>query len=135
MSSYKVNQKNAPIVLAIFVLMYALSAGVPSAMAQENASLGEDLAGGSYLIFQTAATMRKKATMLMPIAQDSTNTAAVNPNQEQTVDEDNFAEFGDDTADHDAANVAVPIAVPINVDEEEEEEVPPECPAGFTLKY
>ena len=55
----------------------------------------------------------------------------LNPNQDQTVDQDDTIIFGDDNADLDAANVAAPIAVPINIEEEEEEEVPPECPPGF----
>jgi hypothetical protein len=52
------------------------------------------------------------------------NNADLTQDQSQTVDQDNTATFGDDTADLDAANVAVPIAVPINVDENEEEEEP-----------
>ena len=127
-------QKKRAYCLSDIFLMYALYAGVPSEMAQENISLGEDLAGSIISNFPDGGDDEEKGDNAnAEIAQDSTNTAAVNPNQEQTVDEDNFAEFGDDTADHDAANVVVPIAVPINVDEEEEEEVPPECPAGFTL--
>ena len=59
--------------------------------------------------------------------QVATNTGTVNPNQDQTLGQDNVGEFADETADLDDTNVAVPIAVPINVDlerekEEEEEE-------------
>ena len=78
MSSYTVNQKNAPIVLAIFVLMYALSAGVPSAMAQENTSLGEDLAGSIISNFPDGGDDEEKGDNAdAEIAPDSTNTAAV----------------------------------------------------------
>jgi hypothetical protein len=67
------------------------------------------------------------------------NTTTVNPNQDQTVDQEDVAEFGDDDAlnvevqdqDQRAVNVAVPIAISIDIDEEE---VPRECPAGFTFK-
>ncbi len=61
----------------------------------------------------------------------ATNTGTVNPNQDQTLGQDNVGEFADETADLDGTNVAVPIAVPINVDlerekkEEEEEEKQP----------
>ena len=54
--------------------------------------------------------------------QAAANTADLTQDQDQTVDQDNTATFGDDTADLDAANVAVPIAIPINVDENQEEE-------------
>jgi hypothetical protein len=54
--------------------------------------------------------------------QGATNDARLQQLQVQNVDQNNFAEFGDDTADQDAANVAIPIAVPINVDENNEEE-------------
>ncbi len=55
--------------------------------------------------------------------QGATNDARLQQLQVQNVDQDNFAEFGDDRADLEAANVAIPIAVPINVDAQEEEEV------------
>jgi hypothetical protein len=58
--------------------------------------------------------------------QGATNDARLQQLQVQNVDQDNFAEFGDDNADLDAANVAIPIAVPVNVDDEEEEVVEPE---------
>lgn len=45
--------------------------------------------------------------------QDSTNTPTLNPNQDQTVDQDDTVIFGDDNADLDAANVAIPIAIPL----------------------
>ncbi len=58
--------------------------------------------------------------------QDSTNSATVNinPNQDQTLDQDNVSEFGDDTGDLGSVNVDVPIAIPINLDIPEEEEPP-----------
>ncbi len=58
--------------------------------------------------------------------QGATNDARLQQLQVQNVDQNNFAEFGDDTAELNAANVAVPIAIPINVDENEEEQQPPE---------
>jgi hypothetical protein len=54
-------------------------------------------------------------------SQAAANDAELNQDQHQTVDQDNTAIFGDDTADLDAINVAIPIAVPINVDENQEE--------------
>ena len=55
--------------------------------------------------------------------QGATNDARLQQVQVQNVDQDNFAEFGDDTAELDSVNVAIPIAVPINVDEQDEDEV------------
>jgi hypothetical protein len=63
--------------------------------------------------------------------QDAANDASLQQVQVQNVDQNNFAEFGDDIADLAAVNVALPVAVPINVQEEEEvveesdDEVPP----------
>lgn len=61
----------------------------------------------------------------------SENYAELTQDQDQTVDQDNFVEFGDDTADLDAANVAIPIALPINVIPLEEladlEDLEPQC--------
>jgi hypothetical protein len=56
--------------------------------------------------------------------QEAENNADIDQDQEQTVTQTNTANFGDDTATLEAANVAIPIAVPINVEEEEEQ--PPE---------
>ena len=58
--------------------------------------------------------------------QAAENNGDLAQDQSQTVDQDNTATFGDDSADLDAANVAVPIAVPINVDENNQEEEPEE---------
>jgi hypothetical protein len=55
--------------------------------------------------------------------QDAANDASLQQVQVQNVDQNNFAEFGDDTAELDVVNLALPIAVPINVQEELEEEV------------
>jgi len=52
---------------------------------------------------------------------DAANGANLQQLQVQNVDQNNFAEFGDDSADLDNVNLAVPIAVPINVDENQEE--------------
>jgi hypothetical protein len=62
--------------------------------------------------------------------QDSTNSATVNvnPNQDQTIDQDNVSEFGYDTGDLGSINVDVPIAIPINLDIIEEEEPPTPTP-------
>ena len=58
--------------------------------------------------------------------QDATNTGTVNPNQDQTLDQDNVGEFGDDTGVLDGINVTVPLAVPIDIDIIEE--APPITP-------
>jgi|SRR5918995_608800 hypothetical protein len=65
--------------------------------------------------------------------QGATNDARLQQLQVQNVDQDNFAEFGDDTADLDAANVAIPIAIPINLQEELEEVEEPEPPVEDTI--
>ena len=117
-------QKNTPLVLLMFTAVCALpAAAVPSAIAQEENE--ENLASS------IVSKVLKDGDADDETDQDSTNAATLNPNQDQTVDQDDTVTFGDDNADLDAANVAVPIAVPINVEEEEEEEVPPECPPGF----
>ena len=53
--------------------------------------------------------------------QEATNEAELKQNQQQDVTQSNVANFGDDTAELNAANIAVPIAVPINVDLDEED--------------
>jgi hypothetical protein len=66
----------------MFTLVCALPAAgvVPAAIAQEDTSLGEDLAGGiiSDVLDGDADD---------EINQDATNTATVNPSQEQDVDQ------------------------------------------------
>ena len=114
--------KNTLLVLVMFTIVCALPAEavVPSAIAQEDnyenlasSIVSEVLKGGDADDDETD--------------QDSTNTATLNPNQDQTVDQDDTVIFGDDdNADLDAANVAIPIAIPISI-----EEVPPECPEAF----
>jgi len=66
---------------------------------------------------------------------EATNFAETHNSQSQDVNQQNFNEFGDDTAsidqDQDAANVAIPIAVPIAVNAlEEAVEVPENVTGG-----
>jgi hypothetical protein len=124
-----------PLVLLIFTVVCALPAAaaavIPSAIAQEeNASLGEDLAGGilSDVLDGGDAVGNENV-------QDATNTATINPNQEQDLDQTDFNVFGDETADliqdQSQANVAVPIGIPVNVEEEEEIVVTPTTPPSL----
>jgi hypothetical protein len=50
--------------------------------------------------------------------QEATNNAHVSQQQHQTVTQDNDVEFGDDSAEQNAANIAVPIADPTDIDED-----------------
>jgi len=118
----------------IFTVMCALPAAagvVPTAIAQEeDASLDDDQNLASDIVSEVLGGGDADDET----DQDATNTATINPNQEQDADQTDFNEFGDETADTDQdqrdANIAVPIAIPINVhlieEEEEEEEQPPE---------
>ena len=121
----------------MFTIVCALPAAgaVQVALAQEDASLGEDLTTGILSnVLEDGGDNEENDDADTEIDQDGTNMGTVNPNQDQTVDQDDTVIFGDDTADIDDANIAVPIAIPINVDvDEEEEEVPLECPPGFTF--
>jgi hypothetical protein len=115
--------KTTPVILVTVTLLCAIipaAAAVPSAIAQEendesfaSSIVSEVLKGGD-------------AEDDDETNQDSPNTVTPNPNQDQTVVQDDTVIFGDDNADLDAANVAIPIAIPISI-----EEVPPECPEGF----
>jgi hypothetical protein len=156
-------QKITPLVLLIFTVLCALPAAaaamIPSAIAQEDDddyddsldddyddSLDDDyddqqdLANGivSEVIEEDGDAADDDENYL-----DSTNTATINPNQEQDLDQTDLNVFGDETADvtgdQRAANVAVPIGIPIDIDVIEEappttltppeEEEPPEFAA------
>src|SRR5215207_11262950 len=114
------NPKTTPLVLAIFTILCALPAAgaIPSAIAQEEeTSLGEDLVGGIISDVDGGDDDEENGgdAADAEIDQDSTDTATVNPNQEdhQNGDQTYFNEFRDNTADLDpyqpAANVGVPI--------------------------
>lgn len=97
------NPKTTPLVLVMFTLVCALPAGIPSAIAQEDTSLEEDLVGG--IISNVLDGDADDAE----VNQDSTDTETVSSNQEdQTVDHDTVI-FGDNTADLDETNVDVPL--------------------------
>lgn len=118
-------QKNTLLVLVMFTIVCALPAAavVPSAIAQEDND--ENLASSIV----SEVLKGDDADDYDETDQDLTNTATLNPNQDQTVDQDDTVIFGDDNADLDTANVAIPIAIPISI-----EEVPPECPEAFALR-
>jgi len=114
------NPKTTALILVMVALVCALPAAgaIPSAIAQEETSLGEDLVGGIVSDVDDGDDDEENGDAPdADIDQDSTDTATVNPNQEdQTVDQTYFNEFRDNTADLDpyqpAANVGVPIATP-----------------------
>ena len=131
------NLKTTPLVLVMFALVCGIipaGAGViPSAIALEDTtSLDEDLALG---IVSDAldgggddddeVNGGDDAADGEIIDQDSTDITILNPNQEdQTVDQTGFNEFGDNTATNfDADQTESNVAVSIDVDEEEEEMV------------
>jgi hypothetical protein len=130
------NLKTTPLVLAMFTLVCGIipAAGViPSAIALEDTtSLDEDLALG---IVSDAldgggddddeVNGGDDAADGEIIDQDSTDIPILNPNQEdQTVDQTGFNEFGDNTATNlDTDQTESNLAVSIDVDEEEEDGV------------
>jgi hypothetical protein len=130
----KMNLKTTPLVLAMFTLVCGIipAAGViPSAIALEDTtSLDEDLALG---IVSDAldgggddddeVNGGDDAADGEIIDQDSTDIPILNPNQEdQTVDQTGFNEFGDNTATNlDTDQTESNVAVSIDVDEEEED--------------
>ena len=106
------DSKTTPLILAIFTLVCALPAAgalLPAIAQEEETSLGEDLTRGTISDVSDGDADDE-------IDQDTTDTATVNSNKDQTVDQTDFNEFGDNTAnldaDQPAANVAVPIATP-----------------------
>jgi hypothetical protein len=143
-----VNPKTKPLVLAIFILLFALpaaaGAAIPPAIAQEDdASLGEDLAGGILSdVLDGVGGHDYEVNDDAETRQDPTNAETVNPNQE----DNNDVQFGGDTntqiaipiidQDQGAANLAANLATNLDIEdiEEEEEKVPPECPPGFALE-
>lgn len=117
------NLKTTPLVLAMFTLVCGIipAAGViPSAIALEDTtSLDEDLALGIV----SDALGGDDAADGEIIDQDSTDIPILNPNQEdQTVDQTGFNEFGDNTATNlDTDQTESNVAASIDVDEEEED--------------
>jgi len=142
--------KVKPLVLAMFTLMCAIipaAGAIPSVIAQEeDTSLGQDLAGGIVSDVLDGGGDDEEENGDADDAetddQDSTDTATVNPNQEDN-NEANFAPQNNNPVaipiinqDQGAANLAAQLAANLdldaaNVDVNEEEEVPPECPEGF----
>lgn len=114
-------RKDAPLVLAIFALLYALPATgavTPAAIAQEeDTSLEEGgLVGGiisNVLDGGSEDGETNGDAGDAEINQDSTDTASsVSPNQEdQTVVQDDTVVFGDNTADIVDTNVGAPIGI------------------------
>jgi len=135
-----VNPKTVRLALAIFIFVCALPAAVavlPAAIAEEeDASLGQDLAGG-IVSDVLDGSIDEGVNDDAGISQDPTNDETVNPSQE----DNNGARFGGDTntqiavpiidQDQGAANSESNLAG--NLDLDIQEEVPPECPPGFTL--
>lgn len=124
--------KTTPLVLVMFALVGALSAGaVPAAIAQEDTSLGQDLAGGivSDVLDGSVNDDDQNGDADDEINQDATVTATVNRNQEQNGNEDNVDEFADDTisltAEQHPGNAGVPIGLSIDTAEEETPTPPP----------
>ena len=151
------NPKTKPLVLAIFILLFALpaaaGAAIPAAIAQEeDASLGAGLARSlvSDVLDGGGDDEEENGDADdAEIDQESTDTATVNPNQEdQTIDQDDdTVTFGDDTnrqtaipiiaQDQRAANLAEQLAANLDVNSIPSS-IPtnptiPECPPGFTL--
>ena len=117
--------KTTPLALVIFTLVCALPAGVPAAIAQEDASLDEEgLVGGiiSNVLDSGNDEENNDNANGAEANRDSTDTTTVSSNQEdQTVDHDTVT-FGDNTANIDDTN----IDVPINVEEEGPSTPPPD---------
>jgi cytoskeletal protein RodZ len=126
----QMNPKTTPLVLAMFFTLVctlpAAGATVPAAIVQEEdtSSLDEDLArnivsdvldGGDDEVNDDAADAEIDD-------QDSTDTATVNPNQEdQTVDQTDFNEFGDNTATNVDADRQTESNVAVSIDVNEEQ--------------
>lgn len=124
--------KTTPLVLVMFALVGALSAGaVPAAIAQEDTSLGQDLAGGivSDVLDGSVNDDDQNGDADDEINQDATVTATVNRNQEQNGNEDNVDEFADDTisltGEQHPGNAGVPLGLSIDPAEEETPTPPP----------
>jgi hypothetical protein len=131
----QMNPKTTPLVLAMFTLVCGIipaGAGViPSAIALEDTtSLDEDLTRGIVPDVldgggddDDVVKSEDAAADGEIIDQDSTDIPILNPNQEdQTVDQTGFNEFGDNTATNlDTDQTESNVAVSIDVDEEEED--------------
>src|SRR5215211_192323 len=141
--------KVKPLVLAMFTLMCAIipaAGAIPSVNAQEDTSLGQDLAGGIVSDVLDGGGDDEEENGDADDAetddQDSTDTATVNPNQEDN-NEANFAPQNNNPVaipiinqDQGAANLAAQLAAnldldAVNVDVNEEETTEPICPEGF----
>ena len=107
-------------------MMFTIACALPSAAAVIPSAIAQEDNDESLASSIVSEVLKDGDADDDETVQDSTNTATLNPNQDQTVDQDDTVIFGDDNADLDAANVAVPIALPISM-----EEVSPECPKGF----
>jgi cytoskeletal protein RodZ len=126
----QMNPKTTPLVLAMFFILVctlpAAGATVPAAIAQEDiTSLDEEdlarsiisdvLDGGDDEVNDEAADDEIDD-------QDSTDTSTVNPNQEdQTVDQTDFNEYGDNTATNLDADRQTESNVAVSIDVNEEQ--------------
>ena len=110
-----------PLVCAIIPAVAAL----PPAIAQEDTSLGEKENIASSIVSNVLGGSdnanndgEENYSAEGEFNQDAAVIAAIDPNQERGVDEDNLGEFGDDAAELDDANAAIPITTPTDVQEE-----------------
>jgi hypothetical protein len=123
--------KTTPLVLAMFTLLCTTipaAVAVPSAITQEEiTSLDKDLARGIVSTVLGGGDDGEEVNVGTAddkiLDQDSMDAAIVSPNQEdQTVDQTDFNEFGDNTVTNlDADQTDSNVAVSIDVDEEEED--------------
>lgn len=129
------NPKTSPLVLAMFTILCALPAAgvVPAAIAQEGTSSDEEgLVGGIISNVLDGSDDEPNGDSDAEVNQDSTDTATVNPNQEdQTGDQEDVAIFGDNTADFDYTNVDLPMAITTPTPDDR---LPPEGDVVFCLE-
>lgn len=129
------NPKTSPLVLAMFTILCALPAAgvVPAAIAQEGTSSDEEgLVGGIISNVLDGSDDEPNGDSDAEVNQDSTDTATVNPNQEdQTGDQEDVAIFGDNTADLDYTNVDLPMAIPTPTPDDR---LPPEGDVVFCFE-
>src|SRR5919106_594164 len=125
----QMNPKTTPLVLAMFFILVctlpAAGATVPAAIVQEEdtSSLDEDLARGivSDVLDGGDDEVNDEAADDEIVDQDLTETATVNPNQDQTVDQTDFNEFGDNTATNLDADRQTESNVAVSIDVNEEQ--------------
>ncbi len=125
----QMNPKTTPLVLAMFFTLVctlpAAGATVPAAIVQEDiTSLDEDLARNivSDVLDGGDDEVNDEAADAEIDDQDSTDTATVNPNQEdQTVDQTDFNEFGDNTVTNLDADRQTESNVAVSIDVNEEQ--------------